>query len=66
VKSAGEKDLLRDAIRDRGNETTHAVHSIGKRLGILQKFIRGSLKEGKILLIIVELCIRGLWKGGDV
>jgi hypothetical protein len=43
------------------DETTHAVHGIGKCLGILQKFIRGSLEEGKITLIVVELLIGGLW-----
>ena len=48
-------------VRDRGNETTHAVHGIGKRLGILQKLFRGGLEEGKITLIVVELLIGGLW-----
>jgi hypothetical protein len=42
-------------------ETTHAVHGVGKCLGILQKFICGSLEEGKIILIVVEFLISGLW-----
>lgn len=41
---------------------THAVHGLGKCFGVLQKFLRGGLEDGKITLEVVELWIGGLWK----
>jgi hypothetical protein len=61
VKSAG-KETGKRCIRERGDDTTHAVHGIGKCLGILQKFLRGFLEEGKITVIVVELWVSGLWR----
>lgn len=54
--------MVRDSIRDREDAMIHTVHCIGKCLGILQKFLRGSLEEDEITLIVVELWISGLWK----
>lgn len=44
------------------DEATHADDGGGKCLGILQKFVRGRLEEGKITFIVVKLWISGLWK----
>ena len=61
MKSAGE-ETDKGRIRERQDDKTHAVDGIGKRLGILQKFLRGGLEEGEITLIVVELLVRGLWR----
>ncbi len=66
MKSAGKRDMVRDAIRDRGDDRTHAVHGIGKCLGILQKTRRGGFEDGKVTLIVVELWISGLWRWGRI
>jgi hypothetical protein len=48
-------------VKDKGN-ATHAVHGIGKCLGILQEFLRGGLEDSKVTLKVVELWIGGLWR----
>jgi hypothetical protein len=62
VKSAGE-NIDKERIRERQDNTTHAGNGIGKRLGILQKFLRGGLEEGEITLIVVKFLVRRLWSG---
>ncbi|MGZ7144950.1 hypothetical protein ACXWOO_11320, partial [Streptococcus pyogenes] len=54
VKSAG-KETGKRCIRERGDDATHAVYSIGKCLGVLQELLRGFLEEGKITVIVIEL-----------
>lgn len=61
MKSAGE-ETDKGRIRERRDNTTHAVHGIGKCLGVLQKFLRGGLEEGEITLVVVELRVSGLWR----
>jgi len=53
-------------LREAASGCEKRVHGIGKCLGILQKFIRGSLEEGKILLIVIELWISGLLGHADL
>jgi hypothetical protein len=56
------KRPVSDVFMKGGGDTTHTVDGVGKRPGILQKFIRGSLEEGKITLIVFELWVIGLWR----
>ena len=64
VKSADE-ETGQDVSAKGVMTTTRTVDGIGKRPGILQKFIRGGLEEGKVMLIVVELWVGGLWRWGE-
>lgn len=61
VNSAGE-ETGKDVSAKGEMTTTRTVDGIGKCPSIFQKFIRGGLEEGKIMLIIVELWVGGLWR----